>query len=188
MLLLALFELTFLAGLVVSCGSRWLISKKLAGGLSAPSLATAPWFLPIRLSDLFADADLSRGSREVVRTLLAEGDGGGLALESQVRPACESCASGECRMSFPYHSMGGNGSRQLALACGRTLGKSPRGHSESPPNWAASVNGVKAAVFGAYGGFQALEIPSGDHFVEMRYDKPWLCRGAPMGFWQGVTA
>lgn len=46
------------------------------------------------------------------------------------------------------------------------------------PNWSARVDGRRAELLGAYGTFQAVEVPAGDHVVEMRYDEPWFWRGA----------
>jgi hypothetical protein len=46
------------------------------------------------------------------------------------------------------------------------------------PNWSATLDGVRVPLFRAYGTFQAVEVPAGEHEVEMRYDEPWFWRGA----------
>jgi hypothetical protein len=321
--LLALFELTCLAGLVAWCASRRVILRKFARGLSILTLATVPWFLPLRPSDLLADADLSRDPPEVVRALLAEGGGTGrwrMTAEYLVRPdgyadltpnqpeqwglwdirttnplilanfaefslrwqsgfffiarwfpgqseellrflgvrwvvqdsirpevpgigwrkpcplgvrqvdgavpwvralGCwEAIASPERQMSSTFRLIEGGGWRSkvtldrpanLVRADGagwvtptiqwvETGPNRWRWRVDGPsasllvvlqnahPNWAASVDGVKATVIGAYGCFQAVEVPAGDHFVEMRYDEPWFWRGAAVSAlsWVGL--
>jgi hypothetical protein len=56
------------------------------------------------------------------------------------------------------------------------------------PNWSASLDLEKASILKAYGTFQAVEIPAGDHFVEMSYDEPWFWRGAAVSAtaWVGL--
>jgi hypothetical protein len=56
------------------------------------------------------------------------------------------------------------------------------------PNWSARVDGEKVPILSAYGTFQAVEVPSGQHEVEMRYDEPWFWRGAAVSAlaWVGL--
>jgi hypothetical protein len=322
-LLLALFELACLAGVIAYCAASRLTLRKFARGWSVLTLATVAWFLPLRPSDLFSDADLSRNPPDVVRTILAEGGGTGrwrMTAEYLVRPdgyadltpnqpeqwglwdirttnplilanfaefslrwqsgfffiarwfpsqseellrflgvrwvvqdsirpvipgigwrkpcplgvrqvegavpwvralGCwEAIASPERQMSSTFRLIESGGwrskvilDRPADLVRADGVGWVPPaiqwvetgpnrwrwrvgGPSASllavlqnaHPNWAASVDGAEVPVLGAYGCFQAVVVPAGDHLVEMRYDEPWFWRGVAVSAlaWLGL--
>ena len=45
------------------------------------------------------------------------------------------------------------------------------------PNWEATIDGVPATVFPADYVLQGVEVPAGNHVVELRYVDPWIGRG-----------